>query len=138
MSLTYRDPITSIEDLQTIAAEINFKNSIFEGLCLEYEFDFLNWQRIEGGFTAKLKFVRPDILTGAIGLSGGRCEIIPFGASYSFAVKTLWLLFKLLIEHEMMEAFQVGKFRPFNPHTAIENLLGVQADNHAYWEELKT
>lgn len=97
----------------------------------------LNW-RIDGvpaleegtnaltGWLMRVAFERPDTYTGKLETGFSRWEFVPVGATVSSAVKTCWVLFRLTIEHELMEAFMVDGKRIFNPHHTIDELAAIR------------
>jgi hypothetical protein len=71
------------------------------------------------------EFERMDVLTRQISVGRGRDEIIWHGSSSSAVIKTAWVIFKMLLEHEMMHSFQVDAKPLFDPHAEVEQLLSI-------------
>lgn len=66
-----------------------------------------------------VEFLRPDTDTGAMGWGRSRDELVWFPSSETSVVKTAWLLCKLIVEHELMEAFEYQGARLFDPHATV-------------------
>lgn len=76
----------------------------------------------EEGWFVRTSFVRPDTNTGEVQRGFGRWEYIASGATESAVVKTCWVLAKMIVEHELMEAFTYKGVRIFDPHHTVEEL----------------
>lgn len=109
-------------DLQAILDKISFENSILD---FQWRYRFRPYRNEEGeaeGWLLWVEFMRPDIHTGEMGWGRGRDEVIRVGAYEGSVVKTAWVLFRMVVEHEMMEGFQYEGSRIFNPHRTIPEL----------------
>lgn len=69
-----------------------------------------------------VEFDRPDTYTGEMGTGTSRKEWLGAYNTESGIIKTAWLLLKLTIEHELMEAFQVDGVKIFDPHHSVSEL----------------
>jgi hypothetical protein len=124
--------VDSKEDLDRVINKITFTNSVLDfkwkfrhrPILLPSALDQHTNRTVEGkeGWLIWAEFERPDILTGRLGVGRGRDEIILKGMSVSGVVKTCWVLFEMLVRHEMMEGFQYEGIRIFNPHHTVEEL----------------
>lgn len=74
------------------------------------------------GFMIRCGFWRPDTSTGIMGEGFGRWNYVPIGSSCDAIVKTAYVAIKLVVEHEMMEAFEFMGVKVFNPHKTLEDL----------------
>lgn len=74
------------------------------------------------GFLIRCGFWRPDTNTGEMGEGFGRWNYVPRGSSVDAIVKTAYVAIKLVVEHEMMEAFEFMGVKAFNPHKTLEEL----------------
>ena len=114
--------IINIDQLKKVLARINFVNTVLDfkwRFCVEPVEVHQNSQ-VKKGWFLWAEFERPDTNTRNIGIERGRDEIIWEGTTDSGAIKTAWMVVKMLIKHELMESFQVDGHRPFNLHHTIE------------------
>lgn len=81
------------------------------------------------GFFIRTSFKRPDTNTGKVGTGYGRWMFIHKDADDRSVVMTAWVCAKLIVEHELMEAFLFKGARILDPHKSLEAL--------AYPNELK-
>lgn len=86
------------------------------------------YEDICAGFWVQLHFARPDTNTGAWGWGESRREYIAPNATEDSILKTGFLLLKLVVEHELMEAFLVDGVRIFDPHRSVH--AHQQADEY--------
>lgn len=121
--------ILTEEDLHQALARVKFNPScvnldwkwdVKPVFTQERDVDFVSHRLL--GWLVRTSFVRPDTETGEVSRGYGRWELVEVGTSLSGAVKTCWLLAKLIVEHELMEAFTVDGIRIFNPHHTVEEL----------------
>lgn len=119
--------ITTTEELQVVLDEIKFVNS---SLDLKWQFHYLPFksENINFGWLVWCSFERKDCNTGEVGIGYGRKEIIWINSTISAAVKTAYVLIKLLVEHELMEGFTWRGFRIFNPHNTVEDLAKIESN----------
>lgn len=68
------------------------------------------------GWLIRCSFQRPDRETGAVGQGFGRWWFVAEGTTVSGIVKTMYAAAKLIVEHELLEAFRFDGCRPFDPH----------------------
>lgn len=121
-------PVTSADQLSAIIERISFDRSSldfnwefrFRPITLQFDDDPTN---VRVGWMLWAEFLRPDIRDGEIGIGRGRDEILWFGASESAAVKTCWMLFRQIMEHEQLEAFRYEGVQLFNPHNTVRELM---------------
>jgi hypothetical protein len=115
--------------LEEVLSRISMKNSVLD-FKWEFKYSSVEVLSISGpdrlGWLLWAEFERPDIVTGQVGIGRGRDEIIWEGTTESGVIKTAWVVLKMLVEHELMEAFKVDGKRPFNPHNTIESLNSLE------------
>lgn len=82
------------------------------------------WQveEVEAGFLIRCSFKRPDTNTGKVGTGYGRKMFIWKDSDDRSIVMTAWLCAKLIVEHELMEAFLYKNVRILDPHKSLEDL----------------
>lgn len=112
--------ITSTEQLKAAIERVSFERSCLDmGWLWEIErvneLDSKHWH-------IRCSFQRPDRTTGEIGRGFGRWWVIESGATFSSVVKTMFAAAKMIVDHELMEAFKVDRRRPFDPHRTIAEL----------------
>ena len=108
--------------LQQVLDGITFQNSVLD---FKWRYKFSHMEQLNAdpiGWLVWVEFQRPDINTFVMGWGHGRMEIVLHGATESAVVKTAWVLFRFIIEHEMMEGFQYKGVRIFNPHRTVGEL----------------
>jgi len=74
------------------------------------------------GFLIRCGFWRPDTFTGEMGQGWGRWNHVPRIAGEKGVVMTAYVAIKLIVEHEMMEAFEYKKVKLVNPHKSLSQL----------------
>ena len=114
--------IETTEQLAAIVNKITIDGALFK--TLKFKFNITTFEKY--GWFISLAFERPDVETGKIEWGEGRKEFIPIGSYESFIVKTCWLLFELLVRHEIMEGFCWNGKRIFNPHNSVQDLAKIQ------------
>lgn len=77
------------------------------------------------GWNIRCSFQRPERTTGNLGRGFGRWWLIEDGASVSGLHKTMFAAAKMIVDHELMEAFKVDGRRPFDPHRSVEHLIAT-------------
>jgi hypothetical protein len=77
------------------------------------------------GWFVRAQFSRNDASTGALGIGRSREELVYVGSTVSAFVKTLFLLVKVTMEHEVMEAFHFDGERIFDPHNDVFDLFDM-------------
>lgn len=117
-------PIESVEQLEAAMEEVTFERS-----CLDMGWEWeVRSVRVGlgtgGGWMMRCSFRRPDRSTGKIGRGFGRWWIIETFTTKSAVQKTMYAATKMIVEHELMEAFKVLGRRPFDPHRTIGELVG--------------
>jgi hypothetical protein len=82
------------------------------------------WQAKESGegFLIRTSFKRPDTNSGKIGTGYGRWMYVDKNIDARGLVMTAWLCAKLIVDHELMEAFLYKNVRLFDPHKSLEDL----------------
>ena len=88
-----------IKEAKKILKGISFAPS-----CLDMGWKF-EIKKTAGGFLIRTTFRRPDTHTGKIGTGYGRWMFVHKDAGDRGLVMTAWLCAKLIVEHELMEAF---------------------------------
>lgn len=119
--------IKTTEVLKSILDNVTMKNT---SLLRKWWFEVSHCgDRENPGWFVTLNFERPDTQTGKMGIGKGRAEFIRFGSFETGAVKTAWLLFELLIRHELMEAVRYNNCRIFNPHHTVSELMTLEKEH---------
>lgn len=90
------------------------------------------------GWFVRIAFFRKDAVDGVNREGYGRYEFIQKGATQSAVVKTSFLLHRLIVEHEIMEAFLFRHYRPFNPHHLVKELCLIRGKVIVEKKEEKT
>lgn len=121
--------IDTTADLEAVLADITFKNSVldFQWRYQHKPFydgvDYTTPQMMKNaGWLIWVEFWRPDVVSGEMGWGRGRDEIVKIGAYESGVVKTAYVLYRFVVEHEMMEGFHYKGIRIFNPHHTVHEL----------------
>lgn len=121
--------ITTTLDVWTVLRGVKFNPS-----CVNLAWDWSveevwiwdptkNGEATLTGWFLQTSFQRPDTDTGKVSRGYGRQEFIPLqNCTTSRVVKTAWLCAKLIVEHELMEAFTYDDVRIFNPHHTVDDL----------------
>jgi hypothetical protein len=117
------EPITTTTKLSETIERVSFGPS-----CLD-----MGWQwEVEpvsaAGWRIRCSFQRPDTNTGTIGRGFGRWWLVDRGVTESGLWKTMYAAAKMILEHELLEAFKVDGVRPFDPHRTIQSLIAVDED----------
>ena len=121
MQIEKDQPITTVEELQSVIKEITMENT-----ALDFKWRFISEPVADQGWFVQVEFQRPDTSTGEIGTGRSRKEFVAKGTWVSGVVKTCWLLLELTIRHELMEAFHWRNKRIFNPHNSVFDLARIQ------------
>lgn len=82
------------------------------------------WQvkETQEGFLIRTSFKRPDTNTGKFGTGYGRWMFVHKDADDRSIVMTAWVCAKLIVEHELMEAFLYKNVRILDPHKSLVDL----------------
>lgn len=106
----------NLEQIQEIVKKITFAPS---NLDMGWE-----WQakETEDGFLIRTSFKRPDTNNGVIGTGYGRWMFIEKNSDERSVVMTAWVCAKLIVEHELMEAFLFSGIRILDPHKTLDEL----------------
>ena len=82
------------------------------------------WQvkEISEGFMIRTSFKRPDTNTGKMGVGYGRWMFIKKDSDDRDVVMTAWICAKLIVEHELLEAFLYKNCRILGPHKSLKEL----------------
>lgn len=119
----------NIEEIKKTIKRISFAPS---NLDMGWKFEIkesYEKDSVENGFFIRTTFKRPDTNTGKVGIGYGRWMFIDKNADDRSVVMTAWVCSKLIVEHELMEAFLFDGVRILDPHKSLEAL--------AYPHELK-
>jgi len=116
------DGLTTVKKIRATIARVSFANS-----CLDmgWDWEVESWIRQCGFYRIRCSFQRPDTNTGMLGRGWGRWWILDSDVSESGLLKTMFAAAKMIVDHELMEAFKVDGVRPFDPHNDVEDLLKV-------------
>lgn len=82
------------------------------------------WQAKKNGkdFKIRCSFRRPDTNTGEVGEGFGRWMLIDRKSDARGVIMTAWVCAKLIVDHELMEAFLYRNVRILDPHKNLEDL----------------
>lgn len=120
MSLA-NEPIRNEQTLRAVMSQVAFAPS-----CLDmgWDWDVTPTTSAEGpsGWFIRCSFQRPDTDTGQVGRGFGRWWIIESGTTVGGVVKTMWAACKMIVEHELHEAFLYRGARVFDPHADVDRL----------------
>lgn len=112
------------EQLEDILSKISFApNEV--GMQWGFEVRYADSSTM-GGFLLRTTFRRPDRDTGGVKTGLGRWWYIESDASKSGVVKTCFAACKMILEHELMEAFLFEERRIFDPHNSVDALASLQ------------
>lgn len=75
------------------------------------------------GWHIRCSFKRPDTNTGEMGTGFGRWWFIEKDTTVNGIVKTMWAACKMIVEHELHEAFLYQGKRLFDPHAEVDDLI---------------
>lgn len=121
MSLAATDPVNDEPTLRDVMSQVAFAPS-----CLDmgWDWDVTPTTNTEGpsGWFIRCSFQRPDTDTGKVGRGFGRWWIIESGTTVGGVVKTMWAACKMIVEHELHEAFLYRGARVFDPHADVDRL----------------
>lgn len=79
-------------------------------------------ETVRAGWLIRCSFQRPERDTGEVGRGFGRWWYVERGTTVSGAVKTMFAAAKMIVEHELLEAFKFDGQRPFDPHHTVQEL----------------
>jgi hypothetical protein len=130
-------PIMNTTDLRAEMARVSFERS-----CLDMGWDWeVRWGTRDDrdpdapvsaisvpGWLIRCSFQRPDRDTGKIGRGFGRWWWIEVGTIPSALWKSMFAAAKMIVEHELLEAFKVEGKRPFDPHRSVQDLISGAMD----------
>jgi|TARA_R110000851_G_scaffold145114_5_gene284481 hypothetical protein len=97
------------------------KDYRFEAVEINHENEMVD------GFLIRCGFVRPDTNSGEMGEGFGRWNHVQKNASAKAVIMTAFVAIKLVVEHEMLEAFEYQGEKLFNPHKSLDELAYPQA-----------
>lgn len=119
---TVDDPrITTTTELRAAIGQVSFERSCLD-MGWQWEHSVLNERDSLPGWLVRCSFQRPDRDTGEVGRGFGRWWMIEHGTTVSALQKTMFAAAKMIVEHELMEAFKVNGRRPFDPHRTVQDL----------------
>lgn len=108
-----------IKQVEEILSRINFAKYS----CLDMDFKF-EAKEIDELFLIRTSFMRKDIDSGEFGKGWGRWHTTPKStASETSIIMTAWICVKMVVEHELLEAFEYCNKKIFNPHKNLEELV---------------
>jgi hypothetical protein len=81
--------------------------------------------RFDTAWRIRCSFRRPERDTGEVGTGFGRWWLIEPGSTVSAVVKTMYAAAKMIVEHELLEAFKFDGGRPFDPHRTVQDLVST-------------
>lgn len=115
-------PIVSVDSLSMVLGRVTFAPcTVIE--VVDFELQSQQFTDACGFFMFRVAFRRPDTLTGTIGVGRGRWWAVEVGSHPDVIIKTAYLAYRQIVEHEAMEAFLVDDERLFDPHRSVADLL---------------
>jgi len=105
-----------IKEIKKIIKNISFAPS---NLDMGWKFQI---KEVSDGFHIRTTFKRPDTNTGKIGTGYGRWMFVHKNSDDRSIVMTAWVCAKLIVEHELMEAFLFKGVRILDPHKSLIDL----------------
>ena len=124
------EKVISGEQLQNILAQISFAPNCVD---MRWDWSIIDVRSADPGFTdpgdgwlISTTFQRPDRGDGKMSRGQGRKWFIARGESESGVVKTCFAACKMILEHEIMEAFLYRRKRVFDPHNTVGELSLLQ------------
>lgn len=117
--------IRDTEHLETAVQRVSFATS-----CLDmgWRWECRDVASPSRGWLIRCSFQRPDRETGTVGRGFGRWWYIADGTSESALWKTMFAAAKMIVEHELLEAFKVDGKRPFDPHRSVQDLTATASE----------
>lgn len=112
--------VTTHADLLAVLDAISFAPSC---LALGWRWH-VEWHD-EAGWLVRCSFDRPDTDSGEVGRGAGRLWFVERGATVGAVVKTAWSACRMVVEHELHEAFLFHGDRVFDPHADVDALAAV-------------
>ena len=109
-----------IKEIKKIVKNITFAPS---NLDMGWKWEV---KETDGGFLIRTSFKRPDTKTGKIGWGFGRWMFVDKNTDDRGIVMTAWVCAKLIVDHELLEAFKYRDCRVFDPHKSLESLVYPQ------------
>jgi hypothetical protein len=125
------EKVMSGEQLQEILTEISFAPNCVD---MKWDWSVVDVRSADPGFTRDpgdgwliaTTFQRPDRGNGEISRGQGRKWFVARGTTESGVVKTCFAACKMILEHEIMEAFLYKEKRVFDPHNTVAELAALQ------------
>ena len=105
-----------IKEIEKIVKNITFAPS---NLDMGWKFQI---KETTDGFLIRTSFKRPDTNTGKMGTGYGRWMFVDKNTDDRGIVMTAWVCAKLIVEHELMEAFLYKNIRILDPHKSLNEL----------------
>lgn len=121
--------VNSVEDVRKILSQISFAPSCVD-MGWEWQAEPVFTIARNGaanfvGYRLRTTFRRPDRDSGLVTKGFGRWWEIPADATVSAVVKTAFAAAKMILEHELMEAFKWKDQRCFDPHNSVAELASL-------------
>lgn len=111
----------NIKEIKKVLKNIAFAPS---NLDMGWKFQV---KKTKEGFLIRTSFKRPDTNNGKIGTGYGRWMFVNKDADDRSIVMTAWVCAKLIVEHELLEAFLYKNVRILDPHKSLEELAYPKA-----------
>jgi hypothetical protein len=119
--------IDTLDDLHKTMGRVSFERSCLD-MGWQWEAGMLgivDGPRLATAWRIRCSFRRPERDTGEVGTGFGRWWIIEPGTTVSAVVKTMYAAAKMIVEHELLEAFKFDGGRPFDPHRTVQDLVST-------------
>lgn len=118
----------TLDEVKAILADVKFAPSCvdmgweWEVIQARVDSQYLG-KAVRCGFLVRTTFQRPDRDTGVVSKGYGRWWHVPSDVTESGVVKTAFASAKMILEHELMEAFHYSGCRIFDPHHTVGELM---------------
>lgn len=116
---TARPPASSRANVAATLRRISFAASCVD---LDWRWEVHSVSGPPGGHLIRATFQRPDRDSGNVARGAGRWWHIPADASESAIAKAAYAAARMVLEHEVMEAFHFDHVRIFDPHHDVDDL----------------
>lgn len=118
--------------VERILEDISWAPSGLESIVWKWEVvdTYLPSSNVAYGAKFRIAFQRPDAHSRSVAnvsIGFGRWWYVEDDATETSVVKTAFVACKMILEHELMEAFLYQKVRIFNPHHTVNDLMVAAA-----------
>lgn len=116
----------NLADEQRSVIKVCWLNKILSAITFAPSCVDMGWRweiyEADNGHLIRTVFRRPDTVSGVVQEGFGRWWHLPSDVTESGVVKTAYAAMRMILEHELMEAFLYEGKKIFNPHHTVEDL----------------